>query len=389
MVNYNVTVHKADWGGVLVQNSTWAVDGQVFSVPSGQSFSAKWSLTDGVMSSENTSYISYEKYGEMVGTTSITVRSDLDIWPSIAPEGVTFVYSVSTSTPGVTLRISIGGVSSNTSVTSSPHKYLSLGVETTPAGYVFDHWSRSINGGAEEVVSRSVNYSTSYPPGWDTEYIAYFTVQTCTLTFKVNNSGHGTVRTNGASSTQVTLNDVPVGASMSLNPSTGVVTVASVGSCTPEPDSGYMFGSWSPSIPSQASTATYTVSFVQEVVTHSVSITAGSNGTVTLEPSGGTFSCPDGATVTVENKVLKFTSSGTVVKKATPNANQGYTFVNWTRSVGALGDPITANTSFTANFVQSTGTFRVSITRVLYGRVFYSDSTHTDVEIQFPSLSLY
>ena len=325
----------------------------------------------------------------MVGTTSVTVRSDLDIWPSIAPEGVTFVYSVSTSTPGVTLRISVGGVSSNTSVTSSPHKYLSLGVETTPAGCVFDHWSRSINGGAEEVVSSSVNYSTSYSPGWDTEYIAYFTVQTCTLTFKVNNSGHGTVRTNGASSTQVTLNNVPVGASMSLNPSTGVVTVASVGSCTPEPDSSYMFGSWSPSIPSQASTATYTVSFVQEVVTHSVSITAGSNGTVTLEPSGGTFSCPDGATVTGENKVLKFTSSGTVVKKATPNANQGYTFVNWTRSVGALGDPITANTSFTANFVQSTGTFRVRITRVLYGRVFYSDSTHTDVEIQFPSLSLY
>jgi len=351
MVNYNVTIHKAEWGGVLVWNSTWAADGQVFSVPSGQSFSAKWSLTDGVMSSENTSYMSYEKYGEMVSTTSITVRSDLDIWPSIAPEGVTFVYSVSTSTPGATLQITVGGVSSDTSVTSPPHKYLNLNA-TAPNGYNFDHWNVSIDGGAEEFLSNTLRYSTSYPPGWDTEYIAYFVAQeTCTLTFQVGASGHGAVRTDGAGSSQVTISNVPIGTQMSVN-SSGVITVGSIGTCTPEADQGYMFDSWNPSVPSSVSGATtYTAIFVEEASYHALTLSVSSqftgcsakmyyNGSLrgTVNAGGSqTFQIP--------------TNASNVIVEAVETIGQSFTA--WLSGQTIVSDMKTAN--ITSRFQQLSG----------------------------------
>jgi uncharacterized repeat protein (TIGR01451 family) len=218
----------------------------------------------------------------------------------------------------VTLNPTGGTYTSGTTVTLTP---------VTSSGYQFSSWSGT---NSSDIINTAGVYTIVM--NGNKSVTANFTQIMYTLT--AGNDGHGTV---------------------TLNPTGGTYASGTTVTLTPVPSSGYQFSSWAGTNASDVinSAGVYTIvmngnkSVTANFTQSSYTLTAGNDGhgTVTLNPTGGTYA--SGTTVTL-----------------TPVPSSGYQFSSWTgtnasdviNTAGVYTIVMNGDKSVTANFTQITYT---------------------------------
>ena len=159
--------------------------------------------------------------------------------------------------------------------------------------------------------------------------------------------------------TQYTLTTNTVGnGSITLDPPGGTYCEGTVVTLTAVPDSGWQFDNWSgdlsgtqnPTTITMGSNKTVTANFSQiPVQQYTLTVNTVGQGSVTLDPPGGTY------------------NEGTVVT-LTAVADSGWQFDNWSGDLSGSTNPTTitmdANKTVTANFSEVTTTYTVGFTTV-------------------------
>ena len=138
-----------------------------------------------------------------------------------------------------------------------------------------------------------------------------------------------------------TLTTSATNGSIALNPLGGNYTTGTVVTVTANPNVGYAFANWSGNLTGSTNPATITMNTNKSVTANFISAptytltTSATNGSITLNPSGGIY------------------NTGTVVT-VTANPNAGYAFTNWSGNLSGSANPTTitmnGNKSVTANF---------------------------------------
>jgi RHS repeat-associated protein/uncharacterized repeat protein (TIGR02543 family) len=330
-------------------------------------------------------------------TPSVSIATNAD--KTITGNFSFIVYSLSVTCNNCTASPSSGSYNSGSSVQ----------INVTPAsGYVFSSWSDGVT-----TASRTVTMNAN-----TTLTATCSAIPTYTVTTNVTPTGGGTISLsptgpNYQSGTPVTVTANPntangyhfvnwtgdlsgtsasgsltmnanksVTANFALNvytltatttngtvsPSTGSYTHGTPVTVTVTPAAGYEFSSWSDGITTPSRTVTMTSNLTLSAtctlipsysLTVNVSPTGG--GTVKTTPTGPSY--------------LRGTAVGV---KATPNAANGYHFVNWTGDQTGTADSISvimnANKVITANFALNTYTLTATTTN---GTVSPSTGTYT------------
>ncbi len=286
--------------------------------PSGGTYTAGTQVT--LTAAANSGYEFSNWSGDVSGSSStitITMDSNKTVTANFTQTGgggttYTLLVSIEPSGAGtVSLNPSGGVYTAGTVVqlTAIPN-----------SGYQFDGWSGNLTG-TQNPTTITMNSNKTVTANFSQ------VTQTYTLTTSVSPTGAGTV---------------------SLNPSGGVYTAGTQVTLTATANSGYVFSSWSgdltgttnPATITMDSNKTVTANFTQQqqtTYTLTTSVSPTGAGTVSLNPSGGTY------------------TAGTVVV-LTAQANSGYQFLNWTGDVTGTSNPTTvvmnSNKTVTANFEQ-------------------------------------
>jgi uncharacterized repeat protein (TIGR02543 family) len=201
--------------------------------------------------------------------------------------------------------------------------YLSGTVVTLTAnsdpGWSFSHWSGDLGGSANpETITMDSNKNVT----------ATFTQDTYTLT--VNTEGNGSVELS------------PAGGSY-LSGTVVTLTANADPSWTFDGWSGDLTGSTNPETITMDSNKNVTATFIQD--TYTLMVNTEGDGSVALDPAGGTY------------------SSGTVVT-LTANSDPGWSFSHWSGDLGGSANPETitmdSNKNVTATFTQDTYTLTVN-----------------------------
>ena len=258
--------------------------------------------------------------GDCSGTGTCQVTMDAD--KSVTAIFTTLpTYTLTANNDGhgtVTLNPTGGTYASGTTVTLTP---------APSSGYVFGYWSGA---NAANIINTAGIYTIVMNGNKTVQ--ANFTQITYTLT--AGNDGHGTV---------------------TLNPTGGTYASGTTVTLTPNPSTGYVFGSWSGANAANIinTSGIYTIvmdgnktvqaNFTQ--VTYTLTANNDGHGTVTLNPTGGTYA--SGTTVTL-----------------TPNPSTGYVFGSWSganaaniiNTSGVYTIVLNGNKTVQANFTQITYT---------------------------------
>ena len=286
--------------------------------------------------------------GNTSATRTVTVTGDLNLTASFAID--TYMVSI------------IAGDNGSVSVNSTPGDYIQtvsygtvLTVEATPsAGYGFTAWSDG----------SSANPRTVTVTG-DVALSAAFAIQTFSVSITAGNNG-----------------------SVSVDGVTGdyTDTVAYGTQLTVEatPNTGYDFTSWSDGVSTNPRTITVTgpVSLISayQIQSFNVSVSAGSNGTVSVNGTPGNYSqtVNYGTTLTIE-----------------ATGNTGYDFTQWsdgdtnaTRTI-----TVTGNVTLTASFQVAVDQFKVTNTgsnpsKVVMGIIAETNNTSQRHTFNVTNMSL-
>ena len=232
---------------------------------------------------------------------------DLTSWSSqvgfTMSENITLTANFEVATYTLTVNAGSGGSVSSSSGTYNHGQEVTI-TATPNSGNNFVNWS---DGSTEQSITITITQNTTLT--------ANFEVQTLTYTLTVNAGSGGSVSSSGGtydSGTQVTI--------------------------TATANSGYNFVNWSDGSTDQSrtitvsQTTTLTANFEAITITYTLTVNAGTGGTVSS--SGGTYDSGEQVTISA-------------------TANSGYNFVNWSDGSTDSSRTITMsqNTTLTANFV--------------------------------------
>ena len=207
---------------------------------------------------------------------------------------------------------------------------------TQSATYSFSSWSST---------SGTITNNTTITANFTTDVREY------NVFFNVDDPAHGTV-----SASKII---VPYGSSITVSNNTVSINGRMIQAT---PSTGYTFSSWTNASGTVTSTRTITANFT--INTYTVTVEAGSGGTV---DSGTILNVPYGSAIAVSNDTV--TINGTTVT-ATPNS--GYFFVDWTNASGT----VTSNRTITANFTADVFTVSFGVNNSSQGSVNRSTITN-------------
>jgi hypothetical protein len=158
----------------------------------------------------------------------------------------------------------------------------------------------------------------------------------------------------------ITIDPEPTNGSITLDPAEGPYDADTEVTVTAEPDTGYVFDSWGGDLSGSTSPATLTMdadktitaTFVEDVTMYNLTVTDDGNGSVTLDPTGGTYA--EGTDVTL-----------------TPVPDTDYIFSNWTgadagdvvdNGDGTYTITMDADKTITATFVEDVTMYNLTVT---------------------------
>ena len=262
------------------------------------------------------------------GIYTIVMNATKSITANFTPVVVNYTLTAGNDGHGtVTLNPAGGTYAAGTTVTLTP---------VPSSGYTFGSWSGA---NAGDVVNTGGIYTIVM--NGNKAVTANFTPVVVNYTLTAGNDGHGTV---------------------TLNPAGGTYAAGTTVTLTPVPSSGYTFGSWSGANAGDVvntggiytivmnGNKAVTANFTPVVVNYTLTAGSSGNGTVTLNPAGGTYAA--GTTVTL-----------------TPVPSSGYTFGSW--SGANAGDVVNTggiytivmngNKAVTANFTPVVVNYTLSV----------------------------
>lgn len=143
-----------------------------------------------------------------------------------------------------------------------------------------------------------------------------------------------------------------VGATFSVSGSSLTITNpdgTKVGTVTATPDKGFIFAGWNdvPDVLEKTSKSTITATFTESTVeTHTVTLTAGSGGSV----SASSMTVPAGSVISASGNVLTFTYDGSTVATVTATPDDGCSFSSWSRSSGTVTSDISISATFASGY---------------------------------------
>lgn len=247
--------------------------------------------------------------GAASGTSNpvtVLVNSDKSLHATFVPSTTT-QYTLATSTTGS------GQIQLNPAGGTYPQGSQVTATAVPAAGYTFTGWSGAATG-TSNPVTITMNGNKSL--------VANFTQTTVTYTLSTSTTGSGQVQ---------------------LNPAGGTYAQGTNVTATAVPAAGYTFSGWSGAATGTSNPVTINMNgnkslvanFTQTTLTYTLTVNAGTGGTVSTNPTGTTH------------------AAGTsIVLTATPQT--GYQFSGWTGAVTSSSNPLTivlnSNTSVTANF---------------------------------------
>ncbi len=306
--SYRLMVDKAGPGSGTVTSSLTGIDcGSTCSA----SFSSGASLTLTAAPAGSSTFTGWGGDCSGTGTCSLTMSAAHIVRANFSAPGTTYSLTVnagsngSISTPAGTTTRNAGEV---VTITAAPN-----------SGYHFVNWT-----GDWGMVAHTTGASTTITMNGNYTITANFAANTSTSYSLTVNAGSGGTVTAPSSS--------PIS-----------YTSGTVASLTASPSAGYHFVNWTGLINTVANTksASTTVvmngnyviraNFAPNSGTYSLTVNAGSGGTITAPSSSPTTRSP-GEVVTL-----------------TASANSGYHFVNWSGDVGTLGSTTSASTTVTMN----------------------------------------
>lgn len=246
------------------------------------------------------------------------VSTDMNI--SVKFSGKTVEYTVKfTAGSGGTVSASSIKVASGTTwtqkTTGSGVLSFSDGqsVSANPnTGYKFASWSQS-SGTVTGDVTLNATFEQAKPDD-------------CTVKFNVA-SGKGTVPS-----------QITVSKGTTFSSSQNKMSFSDGKSATAEPSSGYAFGSWDPSSGTVTSDVTINVNFTSQTTTYTVTIMAGTGGTVSKKA----VTADSGVTWSSSGTTLSFSNGDSV--SATPNPD--YSFGGWSPASGTVTSDLTITATF-------------------------------------------
>jgi polygalacturonase len=310
-------------------NGAWVVDvfgnGGASTTTAGSGQTQQWNLKGNATGAGSTVAMSTAGARTMSWTAG-TAYPEAQTVASFAPSGGVTNYTLTTNVVGsgtIAANPSGGTYASGTVVT----------LTATPlGGWVFAGWSGDLSGATNPSnITMTANKSVT----------ATFTQTTQNYTLTTNVVGSGTI---------------------TLNPSGGTYASGTVVTVTATPNSGYTFSGWSGALSGTTNPANITMNanqsvtatFTQTTQNYTLTTSVVGSGTITLNPSGGTY------------------VSGTVVTvTATPNS--GYTFTGWSGALSGTTNPttvtMTANKSVTATFTQNVTNYTLTTNVVGSGTI--------------------
>ncbi|MBI5476171.1 MAG: InlB B-repeat-containing protein, partial [Ignavibacteriales bacterium] len=278
--------------------SITATNGSVTLNPTGGSYDPSTVVT--LTPVPNTGYHFVDWSGDLSGSTNPnTITMD-------ANKNVTANFAINTYS--LTVNASNGSVTKTPDQTSYDHGTTVNLSASANSGYQFVNWSGDLTGSTNPVdISMDAN-------------------KTITANFAI---------------IQYTLSVTAINGSVTLNPTGGTYDINTVVTLTPVPNTGYHFVDWSGDLSGSANPTTITMDANKNVTanfainTYTLTINA-TNGSVTLNPSGGTY------------------NHGTTVQ-LTPAPDPGYQFSSWSGDLTGTANPgsivMTTNKTVTANFI--------------------------------------
>jgi uncharacterized repeat protein (TIGR02543 family) len=277
-------------------------NGSITLDPAGGTYDAGTVVTVEAIADTGWSFDSWS--GDLTGSTNPTTIT-MDGYKSITATFTINQHTLSTSVTGngsITLNPSGGTYDYGTVIT----------VEATPdTGWSFDGWSGDLTGSTNP---------TTITMDEDKSITATFTINQYTLTTNVIGNG-----------------------SITLNPAGGTYDYGTVITVEATADTGWSFDSWSEDLTGSTNPTTITMDGDKSITAtfainqHTLSTSVVGNGSITLNPSGGTYDY--GAVVTVE---------------AVPDSDWDY-LESWSGDLTGSSNPTTiimdSNKSITGNFV--------------------------------------